>query len=198
MSNSLKSLVEEVEFLVAERNDSLARGFVFKIVHRYRIPGTNCVPGEEVLAISLVYRGREYQLRLAPALLLLGDYLLRHRRFAETATHISAGIQAEGFSSKHARKRRGSRMYRMPRSAIRQYIRRLVMAIGVAFEEAHISVDPGTVLLTEESVSNQVLYRWKAASVEVVHVDSTAAGDQPIRGTSSRRGLLPILAGSGR
>lgn len=47
-------------------------------------------------------------------------------------------------------------------------------ALAIAFHEANLRIDPFAVLTVEESVGNQVLYRWKAA-VEVVHLDLAAA-----------------------
>jgi hypothetical protein len=49
----------------------------------------------------------------------------------------------------------------------------------MAFHEANLRIDPLDILTVEESVGNQVLYRWKAA-VEVVHLDLTAADVKPL------------------
>ena len=71
-------------------------------------------------------------------------------------------------------------MRRIPRSAIREYVRRLHKALALAFHEANLRIDPRDVLTVEESVGNQVLYQWKAA-VEVVHFDLARADVQPLR-----------------
>lgn len=147
------------------------------------MPGTDCAPGEEVLALFLVHRGQKYQLRLSPAQLLLADYLLRHSRFAQTASQIATGIHASGFYSEHAingRDRR-QRIRHIPRTAIKVYVGRLRRALAIAFHEANLRIDPLDILTVEESLGNRVLYRWKAA-VEVIHVDLTAANDQPLWG----------------
>jgi hypothetical protein len=181
MNDKLKSLMEEIEFLAAERREFSARGLSFRIVHRFRMPGTVCVAGEECLAIFLVYRGREYQLLLSPALLLLADYLLRHSRFAQTATQVAAGIHSADFYTEYGMNGRPRRrIRRLPRSAIREYMQRLRQALAAAFDEAGLYIDPNDVLVAEESVSNHVLYRWKNAAVEVIHLDSTVANVQPL------------------
>ena len=71
-------------------------------------------------------------------------------------------------------------MRRIPRTAIRQYIRRLHKALALAFQDANLGIDPRDVLTVEESVGNQVLYQWKAV-VEVIHFDLARADAQPLR-----------------
>jgi hypothetical protein len=102
---------------------------------------------------------------LSPGQLLVGDYLLRNSQFAQTASHIANGIHAGSFYCEHATNGHGrrQRMRRIPRAAIREYIKRLHRALAIAFHEANLRIDPLDVLTVEESVGNQVLYRWKAA-----------------------------------
>jgi hypothetical protein len=181
-NDSLAPVADDVRLLVAELNQLRSSRLAFKIVHRYRLPGTDCATGEEVWAICFTPRGHEHQLRLSPALLLLGDYLLRNQRFAQTASQISGGIHASGFySERYAQNGEGrrQRMRRIPRTAIRQYIRRLHQALALAFQEANLDINASDVLTVEESVGNQVLYQWKAV-VEVIHFDLTRADVQPL------------------
>ena len=49
MRDSSKLLLEEVDFVLAERTHVVTRGFAFKVVHRNRPIGADCVPGEEIL-----------------------------------------------------------------------------------------------------------------------------------------------------
>jgi hypothetical protein len=182
-NSSLAPVTHDVRLLIAELNQLRSSLLPFKIVHRLRLPGTDCAPGEEVLAICFTPRGHEHQLPLSPAQLLLGDYLLRNQRFAQTASQISSGIQASSFySEKYATNGDGRRhrMRRIPRTAIRQYIRRLHKALAIAFQAANLGIDPRDVLTVEESVGNQVLYQWRAV-VEVIHFDLTRADVQPLR-----------------
>lgn len=114
--------------------------------------------------------------------LVLGDYLLRNRQFAQTASQISNGIHAGSFySEQYATNGRGrrQRMRRIPRSAIREYVRRLHKALALVFHEANLRIDPRNVLTEEKSVGNQVLYRWNA-TVEVVHCDLKESYAQPL------------------
>lgn len=170
-------VIEAVDLLRTELREINAGRLLFRIMHRFHPAGADdCVPGEEVFAIVLVYRGREHQLRLSPALLLLGDYLLRHSRYAQTATQIATGIHESGFHGRSAPA--GQRRHRIPRSAIKEYTKRLRRAIALVLVEAQLRIDPRDILLAKESVSNHVLYQWRAA-VEVVHIYSTAK-DSPI------------------
>jgi hypothetical protein len=182
LNDKFAPVVDNVELVIAELNRLRGSRLPFRIVHRYRVPGTDCAPGEEVLAICFIPRGREHQLPLSPGQLLVGDYLLRNQRFAQTASQISSGIHASSFYSEHATNGHGrqQRMRRIPRTAIREYIRRLHRALALAFREANLRIDPREVLTVEESVGNQVLYQWKAV-VEVVHFDLSRADAQPLR-----------------
>jgi hypothetical protein len=181
-NNSLALVVHDVQLLIAELNQLKSARLPFRVTHRFRMPGTDCADGEEILALCFTPRGHEYQLRLSPALLVLGDYLLRNQRFAQTAGQISTGIQASRFYSEHATNGHGQRqrMRSIPRTAIKEYIKRLHRALAFAFHEAHLRIDPREVLTVEESVGNQVLYQWKAV-VDVVHFDLTRADAQPLR-----------------
>jgi hypothetical protein len=183
-NDSLAPVADDVRLLIAEFNQLRSSLLPFRVTHRFRMPGTECASNlEEVLAVFLLYRGCEYQLRLSPALLVLADYLLRNSRVAQTASQIADGIRANSFySEKYAANGRGrrQRIMRIPRSAIREYIKRLRRALALAFQEANLPVDPLNVLIVEESVGNQMLYRWKAG-VEVVHFDLTSANAQPLR-----------------
>jgi hypothetical protein len=179
-------VIESVDLLREELREAKSGKLLFRITHRFRVPCTDCMAGEEVLALGLVSRGREYQLRLSPALLLLADYLLRNSRYAQTASQIATGIRASDFHAGNGSNgRRRQRIRRIPRSAIREYIHRLHRALALACDEANIRIDPCALLVAEESVSNHLLYRWKAV-LEVAHVDSTAADVQPIGGTAGK------------
>jgi hypothetical protein len=163
-------VIEAVDVLRAELREIDRARLHFRIVHRFRPPGADCVPGEEVLAILLVHRGREYQLGLSPAMLVVADYLLRHSRYAQTASQIATGIHEGRFYSEYGHSVRRQRVWRIPRSAVKEYIKRLRRALAMALGDAHVRIDPRDVLEAEQSVSNHVLYRWKGV-VELVHLD---------------------------
>src|ERR1035441_9704188 len=103
MQSEYKSiLLHYIDLLFAEMAELRSSGPHFRIYHRFRKPGTDCAPGEEILAVCLVHRGREYHLRLSLALRILFDYLARHSRFPQSASQIAAGVRADRFSAQHA------------------------------------------------------------------------------------------------
>jgi hypothetical protein len=182
MNDSIQRLREEIDFLVAERKELSFRGPSFRIVHRFRMPGTDCWPGEEIFAVFLVYRGREYHLRLPLALRILFDYLARHSRVPQSAGQIELGVRADDFYRDHAENgtRRRAVTRGMSRSYVRTYARRLHKALELAFREANLQVDPGSVLMELKTVGNEVGYQLRA-NCDWVHVDLTTRESQPLR-----------------
>ena len=145
----------------------------FRIEHRFHKPGTDCAPGEEIFAVWLVHRGKEYHLRLSLALRIMFDYLANHSRLPQSAHQIEAGIRADRFYAEHA----GNAMGRVPftrsspRSYVRVYIERLRLALEDAFREADIPIDARSVLLSQETVMNEIGYRVRA-SFEWTHINA--------------------------
>jgi hypothetical protein len=188
MNDSLKSLMEEIEFVMAERKELSARGPSFRIVHRFRMPGSDCLPGEEIFAVFLVYRGCEYHLRLPLALRILFDYLARHSRVPQSASQIELGIRADDFYRQHAAN--GTGRWPVTRSITRSYVRtyaiRLRQALELAFQEANLRVDPRDVLTEPKTVGNEVGYQLRA-NCDWAHVDLTTQESQPLLGGNGRR-----------
>lgn len=141
-----------------------SRGPHFRIYHRFRRPGTDCSPGEEIFAVCLVYRAREYGLPLSLALRILFDYLARHSRWPQSAAQIEAGIRTDRFYTQHAATvmAREKLTRDIPRSYVRVYIERLRLAIKSTFGKVGLQVSPHDVLLSEETVMNETGYRLKA------------------------------------
>jgi hypothetical protein len=165
MQNEYKSiLLHYIDLLFAEMAELRSSGPHFRIYHRFRKPGTDCAPGEEILAVCLVHRGREHHLRLSLALRILFDYLARHSRLPQSATQIEAGIRADRFSAQHAATVMGSEKFTrsIPRSCVKVYIERLRSALEDAFHEAGFQMDARAVLLSQKTVMNEVAYRLKA------------------------------------
>jgi hypothetical protein len=195
MSDNLKWLMEEIDFLLAERKELSARGPNFRIVHRFRMPGTDCWPGEEIFAVFLVYRGREYHLRLPLALRILFDYLARHSRVPQSARQIELGVRADDFYRRHAANGTGRRAVTrsMARSFVRQYARRLRLALELAFEGANLRIDSHDVLIEKKTVGNEVGYQLRA-NVDWVHLDLATQESQPLwGGNCGRRKSVPDL-----
>lgn len=185
--NSLGPVLNKVDLLVAEIAHLRTAGPHFHIVHRFRMPGSECLPGEEIAAVYLVYRGSEYQLRLSLAQRILFDYLARHSRLAQSARQIELGIRADDFYKHHAKNAAGRAAVtrRIPRSSIKVHIERLHLALDVAFHEAGMSIDPGAVLMVQDTAGNEVCLRLKA-TCNWSHIDLTAPDCQPLLGRNVR------------
>ncbi len=177
MRDSLRSLFEELDFLVAERKELSARGPTFQIVHRFRTSGTDCMAGEECYAVILLHRGREYHVRLSLALRILFDYLARHSRVPQSAGQIELGIRADNFYRRHAVNGAGGKpiIRRIPRSYVRVYAGRLRQALRLAFSEAKLRIDPRNVLKEQRTVGNEVGYQLRG-NFDWVHIDPTMYG----------------------
>ena len=178
-NDSFGPVIEAVDLLRAELREINRGRLHFRIVHRFRQPGVDCAPGEEVIAVFLVSRGREYQLLISPAQLLLADFLMRNSQCAQTASQIAAGIHDNSFYSEHGRNGGGQRVRRVLRTEVKEYVKRLHRALTLAFTDARLRIDPRDVLEVKESVSNHVLYRWRAVA-DIEHIDSTAKNLQPL------------------
>jgi hypothetical protein len=186
--NSPSPVLNIVDLLVAEITHLRSAGPHFRIVHRFRMPGSiGCLAGEEVAAVFFVYRGHEYQLRLSLAQRLIFEYLAKHSRLAQSARQIELGIRADDFFRDHAKNANGrtTLVRRIPRSSIKEHIRRLHYAIELVFQEAGLRVDPRKVLIVQETVGNEVGYKLKA-TCSWTHIDLTAPGYQPLSGRSDR------------
>lgn len=157
-------LSREIDFTLAERRSLLARGPLFKILHRFRPRGTICVPGEEILAVYFAHRGREYHLRLPLSLRMLFDYFARHSRMPQSASQVAVGIQTEEFYKQHAGNTNSHSTFTkcISRSYVKVLVRRLREAFSVAFEEAGWSRDPKLVLVSRQTVGNEISYHLKA------------------------------------
>lgn len=177
----IPTVLNTVDLILAEVRHLRAAGPHFRIVHRFRIPGTDCLAGEEVFAVFLVWRGREYQLPLSPALLLLFDFLAHHPRIAQSAKQIELGIRAAEFYQLHAKNANGrpALVRRIPRSAVRELISRLQGALALVFRDANLPMDPRRVVVAEETVSNLKLYRIRA-TFQWTHIDLTSRSRQPL------------------
>jgi hypothetical protein len=170
-----------VDLLIAEISHLRSAGPHFRIVHRFRMPGSVCVAGEEIGGIFLSQRSCEYQLRVTLAQRLIFDYLARHSRLAQSARQIELGIRADEFCQNHAKNASGrvALARRIPRSSIKEHIRRLHQALGLVFQEAGTSIDPRNVLIVQETVGNEALYRLRA-TFSWTHIDLTSPDLQPL------------------
>jgi hypothetical protein len=179
--NSLSPILNTVDLLVAEIVHLRTAGPHFHILHRFRLPGSNCLPGEETAGIFFSQRGHEYQLRLSLTQRLIFDYLARHSRLAQSARQIESGMRADDFCRLHGENASGcvALTRRIPRSSIKEHIRRLHQALAMVFQEAGLGIDPRNVLIVQETVGNEALYRLKA-TCSWTHIDLTSPDCQPL------------------
>jgi len=170
MRDSMEPVVDGVDLLLAELRMLRSQGPHLRIVHRFCEPGMLCTPGEEVAVAYLVHRGQLYSLRLSLALRMLIDYLAKHSHFPQSASQIETGMRADAFYVRHG----GNAMLhnglkrKISRSAIKEYIKRLRLALDLAFRQAGLKLDPLRVVVSEPTVMNEVGYRLKA-SIEWFH-----------------------------
>ncbi|MBZ5606187.1 MAG: hypothetical protein LAO79_28175, partial [Acidobacteriia bacterium] len=141
------------------------------IVHRFWQRGTECLPGEQVAFVCLVWNGEIFPLRLPLSLLLVADFLGQHRWCAHSAAQIEAGIRNDEFYARHAANARLSRKQtrKIVQGAVKEYIRRLREALRLVLAEARLDRDPAAILRSESLVGREVGYRI-TLKVYVVHV----------------------------
>jgi hypothetical protein len=146
--------------------------FHFKIWHRFRAPGTECAAGEEVAAVSILPRQGEFHVPLSLTLRLVFDFLARHRHVPLGASQIAASFRVDPFYRQHGRNALncGTLIRRVSKSSVRVYIERIRRALALSFREANLRVEPQDVLLSQETVTNEVGYRLRG-TFEWLHTD---------------------------
>lgn len=136
----------------------------FIIIHDYtEIPG-ECTPGEEVVAIILIYRGRRYWIPWSPGHLILVDFLARHRWIAQDAWRIAAQMQLDQFVLQHASNAPGScvRTARTSRTAVRKKVERIRGVLQKVFDEEALDLKVSDIIRSEETSTRSVRYRLHA------------------------------------
>jgi hypothetical protein len=134
------------------------------IIHDYtEIPG-ECTPGEEVVAIILIYRGRRYWIPWSPGHLILVDFLARRRWIAQDAWRIAAQMQLDPFVIQHASNAPGGhvRAARTSRTAVRQQIKRVRAVLQKLFDEEGLDLNATDIIRSEETSTRSVRYRINA------------------------------------
>jgi hypothetical protein len=160
------------------------------IIHDYQaVPGA-CMPGEEVVAIILIYRGRRYRIPLSPTHLILLDYLARCR-YPEDAWRISSQMQLDPFTTDHGSNAPGHqvRSARTSRVAVRLQVSRIRRAIAVLIAEEGLDLIAEDILRSEETSTRAVRYKIDA-DVTWEHWAMSDCNETNIRHTN----LTPIEA----
>jgi hypothetical protein len=169
MYADLGPIVERAQLMLSELAELSQTGPLLRIVHRFQAPGTICLPGEEVWSISLINRGEEFRLPLSLALRLLLNHLAETRHIPQSAVQIAAGMRRSAFYVRHGANSGIISPRRVGRSSVKEYVKRLRLAFGIAVREARISVDPIRILLSQETMGNEVQYRLHAR-IQWVHI----------------------------
>jgi hypothetical protein len=169
MSNELLRVTWKAEVLVSELRGLLQSGPIIRIVHRFREPGAQCRPGEEVWAAFLIVQGKEIPLRLTLALRLLLDYLARSKHVPQSAAQIAAGMRASEFYLRHSANGGVISRRKFARSSIKEYVKRVRRALEVAFSDAGYQFEPSRVLVSLSTFGNERLYQLRAR-IELVHI----------------------------
>ncbi|HEV8414598.1 MAG TPA: hypothetical protein VGQ49_13465 [Bryobacteraceae bacterium] len=162
MSDRLSLVVEEVDLLVAEAAWMNARGPHFVIIHAWHQPGTDCLAGEQVAAVRLVFRGRAFQLGLGTGPLILFDFMARNRWLPQSASQLAAGLNADLFSMRHGSNAPKSRKQarRFTHTTVKVYVERIREAMALVFREAGANVDPYLVLISEQGYKLKATVEW--------------------------------------
>lgn len=180
--NSGTPILKAVNLLIAEISHLRAAGPHFRVVYRFRTPGTiGRMPAQEIFAIFLVHRGREYQLRLTLGQRVVFDYLGKYCKLGQSARQIELGIRADEFYRLHAMNATKCAVVtrKIPRSSITEHIRRIHKALGIVFREAELGIDPRRVVVVQDTVGNEVLYKLKA-TITYSYLDLTSPDGQPV------------------
>jgi hypothetical protein len=172
LNDNFLPVIDKVDLLLAELEALRTKGPHFRIVHRFRAPGSDCLAGEEIAAVYLVHRGREHHVRLSLALRILFDFLARHPHLPQSASQIEAGVRGSSFYSKHAANApsRVRMTRRLTRSAVKEYIVRVRQALQASFRDAGLRVNPREVLVSQPTAGNEISYRLRG-TIDWIHID---------------------------
>ena len=154
---TISKIIDELEYIDAERRELSANGPQFRIVHRSPQSFTPCSLHETVV-VYLVHQGRAFQVQLGTTLVALFDYVARHNRVAQTAKQIENGTRSQrGLEER----RSGVRARGIPRRYVRVYTDRIRAALGLALRDAGLEINPDAVLVSEETALNEIGYRLR-------------------------------------
>jgi hypothetical protein len=136
----------------------------FTIIHDYTETPGECYPGEEVVAIIVVIRGRKLWIPWSPGHLIFVDFLARHRWIAQDASRIAAQMQLDQFVLQHASNAPGAqvRAARTSRTAVRKKIERIRGVLQQVFDDEGLDLKASDIIRSEETSTRSVRYRLYA------------------------------------
>ena len=152
-------VIEKLDLVIAERAALVARGPHFRVVCRQAAADRLCPRVLEPMAAFLVFRGRDYDLQLSPALLSLFTCLAWHRHLSQSAGQIAEGTRQELSLSNSGI----VSLATIPRRAVKVYIQRLRGRLARAFASSELHLNPYHVITSVTTDSSVALYRLRAA-----------------------------------
>jgi hypothetical protein len=167
----LDQLIEEIDFIVAERRNLRARGVHLIVTHLDHIPGTICAPGEMVGDVSLGGIPSPTSFGLSHLSLLMIDCFCRYR-LPLSAWRIEQIMNSDPFYVDYAANQIDfDQICAKPDSrTVRVYVPRIQRRMEAVFRDRGLVVDPLQILISEPTETNVIVYRLKA-TVEIVHID---------------------------
>jgi hypothetical protein len=165
MRSEFEPIIRVVRLLAAERAELSRSGPRFVIIHRFWQPETFCTAGEAIGEIRFLHRTKEIPVPLSLRLMLLFDYLARHKHLGQGAGQVAAGLSADPFIQQHGAYAGASTSLsrRVSRTAVKQQMMRLRAGLRNAFRRVGLGLDPTRVLISEATSTNEVRYRLKAS-----------------------------------
>jgi hypothetical protein len=158
MSANAVSLVQEVEYLAAERARQAARGPEFVIFHLRIHDGSNknedgaCVPSEEEIVSVMLRNGAKVcPLPLSPSCMVVFDVLASFRLARSAAQIASDAGDRISTHNPHFQVR-----------SVKLFIRRIREQMQSAFDEVGLKLDTRNVLRSEQVDGRGVAYRLVA------------------------------------
>jgi hypothetical protein len=166
----LSHVVEEIDYLRAERNILATEGPHFRVIHGGHQRETLCLHGEFVEQICLVHRWNLFPLPLSPTGLLIMDCFCRNRLKPLTASRIAQILASDPFYIRHGVNLGIGRLTAASpsRAAIKVYVQRIRRQMVRTFDSAGVMLGPAQVLISEATEKNAVAYTLRA-SVDFVH-----------------------------
>jgi hypothetical protein len=167
----LNQLIEEIDFIVAERRSLRARGVHLIVTHVNHIPGTICAPGEIVGDVSLGGIPSPVSFGLSHLSLLMMDCFCRYR-MPLSAWRIVQIMNSDPFYIDYAANQIDfDHIVARPDSRnVRVCVPRIQRRMETVFQDRGLMVDPLQILTSEPTETNVIVYRLKA-TVEIVHID---------------------------
>jgi CheY-like chemotaxis protein len=147
-----KEYLRNIDLLLLELDKLRGQGPLFRIAHKYApdTMGRACYVGEEVASVELLYRNSVFPVMLTRKPRRIFDYLARYALTRpQTTIEIIKGLTEgnafyhEWFAGKD-----------VSPDSIKMDVRRIRKALGETFQQAHLNLDPNSVLVSHAKSSD--------------------------------------------